>query len=157
MRRAGVHDHANVAVNFQEGDHRPESLLLERNGEFSMLYASFDYINQTAKVALCGIRLGLQQATIARNTAGAAMRAGPSVEDSQRIAKRTIRFAGGNAESIRVLQGRRNPATASAQIRAVEILAPRTPAAENALLSGANASQQKVCNFELNLDFARAK
>jgi len=72
MLSVSVHDYANVVANFREGGVLPESLLLERSGEFSTYYAPFEYINTSAKEVLCGITPGLQQATIALGTAGIA-------------------------------------------------------------------------------------
>ena len=94
MRRVSLHDYIDVVANYREGDGLIKSLLLDSSGDFTTFYAPFEYINTAAKVVLCGITPGLQQATIALATAGEALRAGQSVENAQALAKRTASFAG---------------------------------------------------------------
>ena len=65
MRRISLHDFVDVVTSYREGDDLPESLLLDRSEAFTTYYAPFEYINTAAKVVLCGITPGLQQATIA--------------------------------------------------------------------------------------------
>lgn len=94
MRRVSLHDFVDVVTNYREGDNLPESLRLDRSEAFTTYYAPFEYINTAAKVVLCGITPGLQQATIALVTAGSALRAGQNVEAALAQAKNTASFAG---------------------------------------------------------------
>ncbi len=71
-----------------------EKLRLAQSGAIEVIYAPFEYINTAAKVVLCGITPGLQQATIALLTAGSALRAGQNVEAALAQAKNTASFAG---------------------------------------------------------------
>ena len=93
MRRISLHDFVDVVTSYREGDDLPESLLLDRSEAFTTYYAPFEYINTAAKVVLCGITPGLQQATIALLTAGSALRAGQNVEAALAQAKNTASFA----------------------------------------------------------------
>lgn len=94
MRRVSLHDFVEVVRSYRDEGRLPDSLLLDRSGAFTTFYAPFEYINASAKVVLCGITPGLQQATIALATAGAALRAGQTVAAAQALAKRTASFAG---------------------------------------------------------------
>jgi hypothetical protein len=73
----------------------PESLRISAgpNG-LTTWYAPFEYINRAAKIVLCGITPGLQQADAALVAARDALLRGESVEAAQVKAKATGSFAG---------------------------------------------------------------
>lgn len=72
----------------------PAELLMTREGELETFYSPFDYINPQARVTICGITPGLQQATNALNEARKQLRAGASLEEAKRRAKETASFSG---------------------------------------------------------------
>jgi len=69
-------------------------LLLSSEGALETFYAPFDHINIHARVTICGITPGLQQAMNALNEARKQLAAGASVEDTKRCAKETASFSG---------------------------------------------------------------
>ena len=76
------------------GDSLPKELLLASEGNLQTFYAPFDYINTQARVTICGITPGYQQAINALNEAREHLRAGASIEDAKRRAKETSSFSG---------------------------------------------------------------
>lgn len=76
------------------GKNLPDFLKLSEKGDLVTYYAPFEYVNTGAKVVLCGITPGAQQAEIALNTFALALREGKSQEDALRLAKSSASFAG---------------------------------------------------------------
>lgn len=81
------------APNFN-GTPLPDALRMSREGELETFYAPFDYINPHARVVICGITPGLQQATRALQEAREQLRAGATPEQARKLAKQTASFAG---------------------------------------------------------------
>lgn len=76
------------------GSELPQKLLLSSEGSVQTFYAPFDYINTKARITICGITPGHQQAVNALNEARKQLRAGTSVEEARRKAKETASFSG---------------------------------------------------------------
>ncbi|MDA0149793.1 hypothetical protein [Vibrio sp. LaRot3] len=72
----------------------PNSLLLEQSGNISVYYAPFDYINANAKIVICGITPGFQQAVLALEEATKQLKNGASIEEAKLAAKNTASFGG---------------------------------------------------------------
>ena len=72
----------------------PANLKLAEDGKISIYYAPFDYVNPHAKVVLCGITPGLQQAELALNAAKQQILACSHIEISKQKAKETASFGG---------------------------------------------------------------
>jgi hypothetical protein len=72
----------------------PRELLLRESGSLSTYYAPFDYINLEAKIVICGITPGLQQAMLALNEAKSLLAAGEPHAKVSRAAKNTASFGG---------------------------------------------------------------
>jgi len=72
----------------------PEELLLSENGRYATYYAPFEFVNESAKVVICGITPGVQQALIALETAKDAQSAGLPTEEILKRAKHAASFAG---------------------------------------------------------------
>lgn len=72
----------------------PESLLLDRSGRFETYYAPFDHINREARITICGITPGLQQARNALNAARKSLNDGQPHEVALAEAKQTASFSG---------------------------------------------------------------
>lgn len=72
----------------------PTELLLSTEGRLQTFYAPFDHINTAARVVLCGITPGLQQASRALEEARRQLRQGASLEQARQAAKETASFAG---------------------------------------------------------------
>lgn len=72
----------------------PSELLLSSERGLQTFYAPFDHINAGAKVVLCGITPGLQQASCALDEARRQLRQGASLEQAKKAAKETASFAG---------------------------------------------------------------
>jgi len=79
---------------FNAKDGLPEALLLDSTGDFKTFFAPFEHINHRAKVVICGITPGLQQASIALKTASQVLHEGRSVAEAQKAAKSKASFAG---------------------------------------------------------------
>lgn len=69
-------------------------LLIGRNGDISTYYAPFEHINDKAKIVICGITPGLQQAKLALTEARRRLLAGYSIPEAQEHAKKTASFGG---------------------------------------------------------------
>ncbi|MNF61691.1 hypothetical protein D3C84_433440 [compost metagenome] len=72
----------------------PAELLLASEGNLQTFYAPFDHVNAGARVVLCGITPGLQQAIRALDEARKQLRQGASIEQAKQAAKETASFAG---------------------------------------------------------------
>lgn len=72
----------------------PTALRMSQEGTLETFYAPLDYINPQARVVICGITPGLQQATRALQEAQLQLRAGTAVEQARKLAKQTASFAG---------------------------------------------------------------
>ncbi|WP_417517889.1 hypothetical protein [Marinobacter sp.] len=72
----------------------PKELLLSENGRYATYYAPFDFVNESAKVVICGITPGIQQATIAIKEAQEALEQGLPADEVLKRAKHSASFAG---------------------------------------------------------------
>ena len=82
---ASTHNFANAL---------PAELLLSSEGGLQTFYAPFDHVNAGARIVLCGITPGLQQASRALDEARSQLRQGASLEHAKQAAKETASFAG---------------------------------------------------------------
>lgn len=78
----------------------PDELLLSSEGGLQTFYAPFDHINIGARVVLCGITPGLQQASRALDEARKQLCQGASIEQAKQVAKETASFAGGMRNNL---------------------------------------------------------
>lgn len=85
LLRASTHNFATAL---------PAELLLATEGKLQTFYAPFDHINTGAKIVLCGITPGLQQASRALDEARRQLRQGATLEQARQAAKETASFAG---------------------------------------------------------------
>ncbi len=81
-------------------DALPKELLIETDGEFSIFYAPFDFINKQAKIIICGITPGLQQAHLALNEASQKLKNGDSLEKTQLSVKKNASFGGAMRKNL---------------------------------------------------------
>lgn len=72
----------------------PNELLLSENGRYATYYAPFEFVNESARVVICGITPGIQQATIAVKAAQEALGQGLSADEALKQAKHSASFAG---------------------------------------------------------------
>ncbi len=72
----------------------PTELLLSSEGSVQTFYAPFDYINTKARITICGITPGHQQAVNALSEARRQLKAGASIEEARRKSKETASFSG---------------------------------------------------------------
>ena len=72
----------------------PQEFLLGSESNLSVYYAPFDYINCEAKITICGITPGFQQAVLALNEAKKQLLAGVQIEEARKKAKETASFGG---------------------------------------------------------------
>ena len=72
----------------------PSELLIEEDGDLSVYYEPFDYINTEAKIVICGITPGFQQAILALEEASKQLRQGATLEAAKLAAKNTASFGG---------------------------------------------------------------
>lgn len=72
----------------------PDELLLATEGSLQTFYAPFDHVNTSARVVLCGITPGLQQASRALDEARKQLRQGASIAHAKQAAKETASFSG---------------------------------------------------------------
>lgn len=90
-------DHSNLNSLEQveiTGAGLPKELLLSENGRYTTYYAPFKFVNESAKVVICGITPGIQQATIAIKAAQEALEQGLSAAEVLKHAKHSASFAG---------------------------------------------------------------
>ncbi|MFB9147109.1 hypothetical protein ACFFU2_11355 [Halomonas alkalicola] len=88
---------ADIIENMQplgSNDHLPESLRLTRIGNIETYYAPFEYINREARITICGITPGLQQARNAINAARQCLRDKLPHQEVLAQAKQTASFSG---------------------------------------------------------------
>lgn len=78
----------------------PSELQLSSEGQYSTYYAPFEFINSSAKLVVCGITPGLQQALIALRTAKAAIGNGVSMDGALKEAKHKASFAGSMRKNL---------------------------------------------------------
>jgi hypothetical protein len=71
-----------------------DELFIEQTGELSVYYAPFEYINKDAKIIICGITPGIQQAILALEEASKQLTQGSSIEATKKAAKNTASFGG---------------------------------------------------------------
>ncbi|KLV03655.1 hypothetical protein ABT56_18320 [Photobacterium aquae] len=72
----------------------PNSLLLHKDKSIEMYYAPFDHVNTDAKIVICGITPGLQQAEIALQEAQQQLNTNKPLPIISQSAKETASFAG---------------------------------------------------------------
>ena len=72
----------------------PNEFRLAEDGDLVVMYAPFDWLNSDARVVICGITPGWQQARIACEVAAEAISAGGDDEEASRLAKLKASFAG---------------------------------------------------------------
>src|SRR5690554_3000930 len=71
-----------------------DELLLSQEGRYATYYAPFEFVNTSAKIVICGITPGVQQALIALKTAKESLLANVSSAETLQRAKYTASFAG---------------------------------------------------------------
>lgn len=72
----------------------PQNLLLSSEGNLSVYYAPFDYINSQAKITICGITPGFQQAVLALNKVKEQLLTDATIDEAKKKAKETASFGG---------------------------------------------------------------
>lgn len=79
-----------------DGKTLPESLVINDRGRYKTYYAPFDYINMDARLVICGITPGMQQATNALNKVAQIMSMDSEVETTELLkhAKEYASFSG---------------------------------------------------------------
>lgn len=77
-----------------EGKPLARQLLVEEQGAYQTFYAPFDHINLRAKIVICGITPGLQQATNALNALRQSLLNGDSADVAKQKAKEFASFSG---------------------------------------------------------------
>ena len=82
-----------VQVEITQAD-LPKELLLSESGRYATYYAPFEFVNESAKVVICGITPGIQQATIATKAAQEGLKQGLSAGEALKHAKHSASFAG---------------------------------------------------------------
>lgn len=90
------HAYSNFIKNysFRDSEKLPKELLIEEAGDLSVYYAPFDHVNLRARVVLCGITPGHQQASIALSEASRQLKKGTSSKQAMIAAKNTASFGG---------------------------------------------------------------
>ncbi|SFR78381.1 hypothetical protein SAMN05216203_3024 [Marinobacter daqiaonensis] len=91
MEHTNLNSLAQVEIN---GEDLPKELLLSDNGRYTTYYAPFEFVNESAKVVICGITPGIQQATVAIKAAKEGIEQGLSDTEVLRHAKHSASFAG---------------------------------------------------------------
>tara|TARA_R110001599_G_C12238176_1_gene658602 strand:+ start:46 stop:1164 length:1119 start_codon:yes stop_codon:yes gene_type:complete len=91
-----LNEYKDEVLRYAPGsDVLPDTLRISTGPDgLSTWYAPFEYVNKGAKIVLCGITPGLQQAHVALSAARDALTRGESVEAAQIRAKETGSFAG---------------------------------------------------------------
>jgi hypothetical protein len=72
----------------------PAALRMETEGDLEVYYAPFDYVNVKAKICICGITPGLQQAVLAINRVREELLSGSNHDDALKSAKEIASFSG---------------------------------------------------------------
>jgi|GEM_PF-1787945 len=91
MEHTNLNSLAQVEIN---GADLPKELLLSENGKYETYYSPFEFVNESAKVVICGITPGIQQATIALKAAQEGLEQGLSADEALKQAKHSASFAG---------------------------------------------------------------
>ncbi|MFL1404631.1 hypothetical protein ACJO2E_04700 [Marinobacter sp. M1N3S26] len=91
MENTNLNSLAQVEIN---GADLPKELLLSENGRYATYYAPFEFVNESAKVVICGITPGIQQATIAIKAAQEGLEQGLPADEALKQAKHSASFAG---------------------------------------------------------------
>ncbi|WP_298453642.1 hypothetical protein [uncultured Marinobacter sp.] len=91
MEHTNFNSLEQVEIN---GTDLPKELLLSENGRYATYYAPFEFVNESAKVVICGITRGIQQATIAIKAAKKGLGQGLLAEEVLKHAKHSASFAG---------------------------------------------------------------
>ena len=94
MFKANLADHIPAVQSYVKAVSLPSDLLMQQEGDFEIYYAPFEYINPNAKIVICGITPGFQQADLALITARHALEKGETPQAASRLAKSTASFAG---------------------------------------------------------------
>ncbi|WEM44870.1 hypothetical protein PTW35_26845 (plasmid) [Photobacterium sp. DA100] len=95
MTAFNAYQHIITSLDFsQPSACQSEPLLIGQSGALSAYYAPFDYVNREARVVICGITPGMQQARIALSQAQQAIADGADHQAALRQAKETASFAG---------------------------------------------------------------
>lgn len=83
-----------IAATTHDFSTLPAELLLSSEGNLQTFYAPFDHVNIEAKIVVCGITPGLQQASRALEKAREQLLLGTSIVEAKKAAKGTASFAG---------------------------------------------------------------
>lgn len=94
MSNTNITNYLNAIHKYNAGSSLPSELLMHQEGSFETFYAPFEYINANARVVICGITPGFQQADIALSAARDALKKGCIPTDAAMVAKNTASFAG---------------------------------------------------------------
>lgn len=95
------HSNLNSLVQVEIiGADLPKELLLSENGRYATYYAPFEFVNESAKVVICGITPGIQQATIAIKAAQESLELGLPADEALKQAKHSASFAGGMRRNL---------------------------------------------------------
>lgn len=89
----------NPKISFL-GDPMASRLLINTQGAYQTFYAPFDHVNRDAKVVICGITPGKQQAMNALEEARKCLLKGDSHDVAQQMAKKTASFSGKMRSSL---------------------------------------------------------
>ncbi|WP_197461910.1 hypothetical protein [Alcanivorax sp. NBRC 102024] len=101
MDNHNIVSYLEAASGFTPKDLLPESLRISSgNSGLETFYAPFDWINKEAKLVICGITPGLQQANKALTAAISAREMGMDLDASLKMAKNTGSFAGAMRNNI---------------------------------------------------------
>lgn len=81
----------------------PSELKLTESGRYETYYAPFEHINTNARLVICGITPGVQQAEIALRTAQEGLQRGLSWEGALHEAKNSASFAGAMRNNLALM------------------------------------------------------
>jgi hypothetical protein len=84
-------------------DRLPSELKLSESGRYTTYYAPFEHINASAKVVICGITPGIQQAMIALKTTQAGLQRGLEWAEALQEAKASSSFAGSMRKNLAMM------------------------------------------------------
>lgn len=82
------------------GEPLARELLVSSVGRFSTYYAPFDYVNPNARIVICGITPGLQQAKNALNELRRSLHAGEPTDVAMQSAKEFASFSGAMRDNL---------------------------------------------------------
>ena len=83
-----------------ENGELPAQLMLSSSGRYTTYYAPFEHVNESAKVVICGITPGIQQASLALQHAKKALNEGQSWASALASAKTSASFAGAMRKNL---------------------------------------------------------